>query len=46
MKFAVQAGRAAHVVLPVFVLSATISKLVKIISKLVKIISEIVRIIL
>ena len=46
MKFAMQAGRAAHSVLSAFVLPATISKLVKIISKLVKIISVIVRIIL
>ena len=46
IKFALQAGRAAHSVLPAFVLPATISKLVKIISKPVKIISEIVRIIL
>ena len=46
IKFALQAGRAAHSVLPAFVLPATISKLVKILSKLVKIISELVKIIL
>ena len=46
IKFALQAGRAAHVVLPAFFVPATISKVVKILSKLVKIISEIVRIIL